>query len=57
MAFFQGSGKLDSVNDELRASSALDGVNDAVAKKIALQGKEWTQKFWRKEDMVAYMFR
>ncbi|KIY53132.1 hypothetical protein FISHEDRAFT_33968 [Fistulina hepatica ATCC 64428] len=31
--------------------------NDRLAKKIAEAGREWTKKFWRKEDVTAYMFR
>lgn len=53
MTFFEGGSSLDAPNDETHTP----GVNDAIAKKIALQGKEWTKKFWRKEDMIAYMFR
>lgn len=33
------------------------GAHDDMAKKIAQEGKEWSQQFWRKEDMVAYLFR
>jgi len=28
-----------------------------VASKIAKAGREWSKTFWRKEDMIAYMFR
>lgn len=28
-----------------------------MASKIAKAGREWSKTFWRKEDMVAYMFR
>ncbi|KAG5353292.1 hypothetical protein C0989_008510 [Termitomyces sp. Mn162] len=34
-----------------------DGAHDALAKKIAMAGREWSLKFWRKEDLTAYMFR
>ena len=30
---------------------------DHLAKQIAYQGKEWTEKHWRWEDMEAYAFR
>ncbi|KAG8885901.1 Glycosyltransferase Family 90 domain containing protein [Tulasnella sp. 331] len=32
-------------------------AHDGLAEKIATAGKEWSLKYWRKEDMVAYMFR
>lgn len=28
-----------------------------MAGKIAKAGRQWSKAFWRKEDMVAYMFR
>jgi len=31
--------------------------HDDMAEKIASAGKAWSQAFWRKEDMTAYMFR
>ena len=34
-----------------------DGAHEAMAKKIAGAGREWVEKFWRKEDVTAYMFR
>lgn len=34
-----------------------DGEHDDLARKIALAGRQWVSKYWRKEDMVAYMFR
>ncbi|KAJ4858248.1 glycosyl transferase family 90 domain-containing protein [Trichoderma breve] len=34
-----------------------DGEGPEMAKKIAEQGREWTQKALRKEDMQIYMFR
>ncbi|KAG8865280.1 Glycosyltransferase Family 90 domain containing protein [Tulasnella sp. 330] len=30
-------------------------AHDGLAEKIATAGKEWSLKYWRKEDMVAYM--
>ncbi|KZT55623.1 glycosyltransferase family 90 protein [Calocera cornea HHB12733] len=33
------------------------GGHDALAREIALQGREWSRAFWRKEDMVAYTWR
>lgn len=36
-----------------------DGKNghEDLAEKIATQGRKWSLTYWRKEDMVAYMFR
>ncbi|KAI5996980.1 glycosyl transferase family 90-domain-containing protein, partial [Pisolithus albus] len=31
--------------------------HDEAAAKIAGAGKQWSQKFWRKEDMSAYLYR
>lgn len=31
--------------------------NDPLAKEIAQNSREWTEKFYRREDMVAYVFR
>ncbi len=37
----------------------LDGgdTHDDLARKIAEAGKAWSENFWRKEDITAYMFR
>lgn len=34
-----------------------EGAHDDLAEKIAAAGREWSLTFWRREDMVAYMFR
>ena len=34
-----------------------DGEHDDLARKIALAGREWVSTYWRREDMVSYMFR
>ncbi|TDL20408.1 hypothetical protein BD410DRAFT_899533 [Rickenella mellea] len=34
-----------------------EGNHDELARKIAAAGESWTQSFWRKEDITAYMFR
>jgi len=34
-----------------------DGAHDDLAERIAAAGAEWSRRFWRREDMVAYMFR
>ncbi|KAG6918814.1 hypothetical protein DXG01_011566 [Tephrocybe rancida] len=33
------------------------GAHDDLARKIAAAGRDWSLKFWRKEDLTAYMFR
>ncbi|KZO90801.1 glycosyltransferase family 90 protein [Calocera viscosa TUFC12733] len=33
------------------------GGHDALARQIAYAGREWSTRFWRKEDMVAYTWR
>ncbi|KAK7049711.1 hypothetical protein VNI00_005742 [Paramarasmius palmivorus] len=33
------------------------GAHEDLAKKIALQGREWSKTFWRKEDLNAYFYR
>ncbi|THU98640.1 hypothetical protein K435DRAFT_818824 [Dendrothele bispora CBS 962.96] len=33
------------------------GGHEELGKKIAKQGKEWSKKFWRREDLVAYFYR
>ena len=34
-----------------------DGAHEELAAKIALAGRDWSMKFWRREDLTAYMFR
>ncbi|KAG7089382.1 hypothetical protein E1B28_011072 [Marasmius oreades] len=34
-----------------------NGSHDELAKKIALQGREWSKTFWKREDLVAYFYR
>ncbi|EJT99491.1 hypothetical protein DACRYDRAFT_69191 [Dacryopinax primogenitus] len=34
-----------------------EGAHDELARKIAYSGKAWAEAFWRKEDMVAYVWR
>lgn len=33
------------------------GSHDKVAKRIAQQGKKWSDEHWREVDMKAYLFR
>jgi hypothetical protein len=28
-----------------------------MASKIARDGRDWSKKYWRREDMTAYMYR
>ncbi|KZO90802.1 glycosyltransferase family 90 protein [Calocera viscosa TUFC12733] len=34
-----------------------EGAHDALARQIAYAGREWSLRFWRREDMVAYTWR
>ncbi|KIK57378.1 glycosyltransferase family 90 protein [Collybiopsis luxurians FD-317 M1] len=34
-----------------------EGAHEDLARQIALQGREWSKKFWRREDLVAYFYR
>ncbi|KAJ7591707.1 glycosyltransferase family 90 protein [Mycena floridula] len=31
--------------------------HENLARKIALEGRKWSKSYWRREDMVAYLFR
>ncbi|KAL4068444.1 glycosyltransferase family 90 protein [Scleroderma yunnanense] len=42
---------------DLYDAIAFFRVHDEAAARIAAAGKEWSQRFWRKEDMSAYLFR
>lgn len=33
------------------------GAHDDLAEKIATAGREWAERFWRQEDIIAYMWR
>jgi hypothetical protein len=33
------------------------GAHEEMARKMASAGREWSKKFWRREDLTAYMFR
>ncbi|KIJ36563.1 glycosyltransferase family 90 protein [Sphaerobolus stellatus SS14] len=53
LAFFRGD-----ISVKAGEGEAYDGgLNDRLAEKIAKQGTDWSERFWRKEDMTAYMFR
>jgi hypothetical protein len=34
-----------------------NNAHDDLARKIAVAGREWSLRYWRKEDLTAYMFR
>ena len=34
-----------------------DGSHEYLARKIASAGRQWSKRFWRKEDLVSYFFR
>ena len=44
LLFFRGDGNGDDAHEDL-------------ARKIAVAGRQWSKTFWRREDMVAYLFR
>ncbi|KAJ7708327.1 glycosyl transferase family 90-domain-containing protein [Mycena rosella] len=40
-----------------RGDPAGGGAHDDMARRIAGAGREWSRRYWRKEDLVAYMYR
>lgn len=42
---------------DLYDALAFFRVHDDAAAKIAAAGKKWSQQFWRKEDISAYLYR
>ena len=44
LLFFRGDGNGDNAHEDM-------------ARKIAMAGRKWSKKFWRREDLVAYFFR
>ncbi|KAL5501707.1 hypothetical protein ACEPAH_8967 [Sanghuangporus vaninii] len=34
-----------------------EGAHDDMAYNIAIAGRQWVERFWREEDVTAYMFR
>ena len=49
-----GGPDTDSETTEFAASS---GHHEDLARRIATAGREWSLKYWRREDLTAYMFR
>lgn len=51
---------LSDLHDTLmffRGDGNGEGAHEDLARKIAIRGREWSKRFWRKEDLVAYFFR
>jgi len=51
---------LSDLHDSLlffRGDGNGEGGHDNLARKIAMAGREWSRTFWRKEDLIAYLFR
>ncbi|KAF8841138.1 hypothetical protein BDN67DRAFT_929060, partial [Paxillus ammoniavirescens] len=42
---------------DLHDAVAFFRTHDALGAQIAAAGKEWSQRFWKKEDMSAYLYR
>ncbi|KAJ6555186.1 glycosyl transferase family 90-domain-containing protein [Mycena vulgaris] len=40
-----------------RGDPAGAGAHDEMARRIAGAGREWSRRYWRKEDLTAYMYR
>lgn len=40
-----------------RGDPSGHGAHEDLAKKIARRAREWSLGFWRKEDMIAYLYR
>ncbi|KAJ7080641.1 glycosyl transferase family 90-domain-containing protein [Mycena belliarum] len=40
-----------------RGDPAGGGAHDDMARRIAAAGREWSRRYWRKEDLTAYMYR
>ncbi|KAJ7227400.1 glycosyl transferase family 90-domain-containing protein [Mycena pura] len=40
-----------------RGDPAGRGAHDDMAARIAAAGREWSRRYWRKEDLVAYNYR
>jgi hypothetical protein len=34
-----------------------ENAHEDIARRTALQGREWSKKYWRQEDIVAYFYR
>ena len=52
-----GGGVRVTVKNRAIAAALYAATPDASVWPSPDQGKKWSSEFWRKEDMVAYMFR
>ncbi|KAF8634774.1 hypothetical protein AX15_000731 [Amanita polypyramis BW_CC] len=51
---------LSDLHDTLvffRGDANGEGAHDESARKIAVAGRQWSKRFWRREDMIAYFYR
>lgn len=48
---------IQATYSDLYDAVAFFRVHDDAAAKIAAAGKDWSRRFWRKEDMSAYLYR
>ncbi|KAI6038342.1 glycosyl transferase family 90-domain-containing protein [Pisolithus marmoratus] len=48
---------IQATYSDLYDAVAFFRVHDDAAAKIAAAGKDWSQQFWRKADMSAYLYR
>lgn len=57
VAFFtEAQAEVEGGGQGLEGNGAI-GENDAMAKQIGEAGKEWTERYWRTEDLVSWNFR
>ncbi|KAJ3866512.1 hypothetical protein EV359DRAFT_71786 [Lentinula novae-zelandiae] len=40
-----------------RGDSNGEGAQEELARQIALQGREWSKTYWRRQDIIAYSYR
>ncbi|KAJ3875523.1 hypothetical protein F5051DRAFT_470469 [Lentinula edodes] len=40
-----------------RGDSNGEGAQEELARQIALQGREWSKTYWRREDAIAYSYK
>lgn len=58
LLFFRGGllGPGDADDSDTYSEMSF-GHHEDLARKIAKAGREWSLKYWRREDLTAYMFR
>ena len=59
LLFFRGGllGPGDGGPDTDSGFVASSAHHEDLARRIATAGREWSLKYWRREDLTAYMFR